>query len=164
MSAREALVWSVLSRNHRGRQGAIKQRQLAARCGLSTRKLQHVLKSLTERHHKPIASSCREPFGVFVPVTERERQRYIGQLRARATSCFKRLSAVSEAAARQTHRQVQQELWERADSLNTRVGGASGVQRVCLCGCGQSFVPNRGDQLYVDALHRYAAANRRRAS
>ena len=100
---------------------------------------------------------------MFVPVTERERQRYIGQLRARATSCFKRLSAVSEAAARQTHRQVQQELWEHSGPLNTRARGVPEVH-VCVCGCGQSFVPNRGDQLYVDALHRYAAANRRRAS
>ncbi len=89
----ESLVWSVLQ-NHGGRQGAIKQRFLAAHCGIPVRELQDVLKSLTEGHLLPIASACSKPMGVFVIETAEEAKDYGAQLESRGISCFVRRKAM----------------------------------------------------------------------
>jgi len=157
MSPDEQVVWDAL-RDHRGRACAIKQAALAAACNLSVRLVQDCLKSLTENEGKAIAATCRPPYGTFVPQNDDEVSEYVGQLRARATSCFKRISALSQAAAIELHQELQQSVLPLMDSTDTR------VSRICACGCGAGFVPDRPSQVYKSPLHRWEAANNRRAS
>ena len=113
MTPEQTTVWGILQ-GQRGRARAVKQAVLAVACGVSVRTLQQVLKALTEEHHKSIVSSCRPPYGVFVPVTQEEKDEYMAQLKARAVSCFRRLDAISSASAQALHREVQQALWDDA--------------------------------------------------
>lgn len=111
MTPEQAMVWGIL-RGQRGRARAVKQADLARACGVSVRVLQRILKELAEDHDKPIVSTCRAPQGVFVPITEEEKEEYLGQLRARVSSLLRRAKAVSGQRAREMHREVQRDLWD----------------------------------------------------
>ncbi len=61
-----ATVWRALERNARGRENAIPMRDLAERCGLSTRNLQSAIEYLIREAAKPIGSSCGKVNGYYV--------------------------------------------------------------------------------------------------
>jgi len=139
----------------------VKQDAIAEATGLSVRRVQRHLKVLCEEHGVPVVSRCRAPHGCFIAQSPEEAEDYIAQLRARATSCFRRIRALSAAAARELVADQQQELFAMESPDNTRVGGKT--RRLCACGCGEWFPPRRDDQLYKKPKHRWRAANERRS-
>lgn len=150
LTSEERQVWDLIPR---GRANAVKQKRLAAQLFISTRTLQHVLKDLTEIHGLPIASACSPPMGVFIPETEAEIDAFVAQLRSRALSCFKRMSALNRAAASALIREQQIEIGFPEPPL--RVAEA-------VCGqCHEPFKPSRSTQMYCGSECRYAAARQR---
>ncbi len=97
LTSEERRIYEQIPRGH---ENAIKQKYLAATCGISTRWLQRVLKILAETRGLMVASSCGKRSGVFIPVTEKEVHRYMDQLRSRGVSCFVRKAAIERAARR----------------------------------------------------------------
>lgn len=80
---------------------AVKQRDLALRCwpdarSDQTRRLQIVLKELTELHGLAIGTSCRAPFGVYLIECQEELGLYTRNLFNRAMSGLKRYSSLTK--------------------------------------------------------------------
>ncbi len=98
LTSEELKVWRLIPHGHAN---AIKQKYLAAQCGMSTRVLQRILKRLTEDHGLPIVSSCSPPYGVFIPATAEEVDAFVGQLASRALSCQRRIVAVKASAGQE---------------------------------------------------------------
>ena len=71
-------------------QNAVAQRVLAGRTGIPVRRLQEdvVLELLTEGY--AIATTCREPYGLFIARTAAELEPYHTQLESRCKGLYKR--------------------------------------------------------------------------
>lgn len=61
---------------------AMRQTDVAARCGLSTRRVQQCMGWLIQ-HDVAVCSSCVEPMGIFLAETIEELDAYIAQLHSR---------------------------------------------------------------------------------
>lgn len=157
----EERVWEALQ-DHRGADSAITQELLAEICDMPLRRLQKVLKILTEENGRPIAASCRPPYGVFIPETPEEAEPYINQLRARGLSVYRRIKALDRAIAREHVGDLFRDIGQRDDDFRGSAGeseppapdleGAS-----CACGCGQIAVPKTPQakgKKYVDEEHK----------
>lgn len=90
-------VWTYLDRHHRGRDRAVKQADLAAVMGLNPRVLHDACQRLTLEDERPIASTCRPPFGMYVAHTPEERADYAAQLEHRIIALARRLRAFTRA-------------------------------------------------------------------
>ncbi len=97
MTSEEARVWKLLE-PHRGKDRAVRVRDLALLAGMDERKLRDVVKNLVEVHAKPIGSSVRPPMGYFVITSEEEREEVRRQYYSRALKLFKRIRAVDRSA------------------------------------------------------------------
>lgn len=153
LSFDERRTWRLLRESCVGAANATKQKHLAFTLGISVRYLQDILKRLTEEHGKPIASSCREPMGTFVPETENEVNRYVQQLRSRALSDFKRIAALNRAAAHELLRQQRLEFGDSRAALRV-------AEAICAS-CGEPFEPSRSTQIYCSPECRFDAARAR---
>ncbi len=73
-----------------GPQHAVAQRVLVGRTGIPIRRLQGdvVLELLVEGH--PIATTCQEPYGLFLARTAAELEPYCTQLESRCNGLYKR--------------------------------------------------------------------------
>lgn len=78
-----ARVWKYLHANgHLGSARAVKQAKVAAGLGVTTRLIQRATLELN-RQGRPVVSSCVEPFGIFVAVSDEELGNYDAQLHSR---------------------------------------------------------------------------------
>lgn len=94
LSEDETCVYYFLQ-GHAGLARAIKQRDLARECwpgcrGDQSRRLQIVLKALTENHGIAIGTSCRSPMGVYLIECSEELELYRKNLFKRALSGLRR--------------------------------------------------------------------------
>lgn len=171
----EARTWDLLKRTCMGPDNATKQKHLAARLRMSTRLLQDILKDLTEIHGKPIAASCRPPYGVFVVTEPEQAEDYVAQLKARALSCLRRVSALEHISLRASMRNLFVQASQDGPSesqtkspVPTRVNRVQSgtVNRSLVCEyCGQWFLAAPGYKhltSYCSAECRYRAANERK--
>jgi hypothetical protein len=112
LSADERAVYAALL-DHVGLARAIKQRDLAARVWPrpTTRRLQLVLKSLTEDHGVAIGTSCREPMGVYLIECEEDLKLYTKNLFARAMSGLRRYSRLTNVHGAELAGQVRLAIW-----------------------------------------------------
>lgn len=100
MAPDELALWGLVLQ-HRGRDAAIRQRDAADRLGWysgaaqrpDTRRLQHALRALRVQHGKPIASATGEPAGIYLAVTQAERDQYRDQLVSRLLEAVELLRA-----------------------------------------------------------------------
>ena len=90
-------VWNYLDRHCSGEKSAMKEAELAAAHGLNSRRIQRVLEFLVVKKRRPIASSCRPPYGVFVAETSAEKERYARQLERRIIATARRMRAFVKA-------------------------------------------------------------------
>lgn len=94
LTSEEDVVLSYLKILHVGAKRAIKQSELARCCHMDDRKLQLILKHLTETHHVGLASSVSPPYGVYLIDNEDEAIEYCKQLHNRALSTLRREAVI----------------------------------------------------------------------
>ena len=153
LSAEERRVFEAVPH---GRANAIKQRHLADKLGVSTRRLQRTLKDLTELRGLPIASACKEPMGVFVPQTSGEVDEFVANLKARAVSCFRRINALKESEAHALAGEIQGLLPLRpARNHEEACTDRLGAEVTCLA-CGKKFIARRNMQRFCRTTCRMA--------
>ncbi len=85
-------LWGHLYSFCRSAKNAQTQGQLAIRLGHGVRSIRKMTGQLADLGY-PVASSCEEPYGVFIPVTRAEQERYKAQLKSRIVKLAKRLRA-----------------------------------------------------------------------
>ncbi len=102
----ESLVWDVLSTSHRGRDEAITRASLSTVVGMPTRRLNHIVKSLTQVHGLPIGSSPHSPAGYFVIETQGEADEVAARYYRQALSLLYRMRRVKDAALDDLCRQL----------------------------------------------------------
>jgi hypothetical protein len=99
LTSEEEVVLSYLKILHVGARRAIKQLDLAKCCHMDDRKLQMILKHLTETHHIALAASVAPPYGVYLIENEEEARQYGDQLHGRAMSMLRREAIIRRIRA-----------------------------------------------------------------
>lgn len=94
-----------------GRANAVKQDQLAAELGTTTRKVQSMVLELLQRSTPVVVcSACEAPHGMYRPMNAGEADQYLANLRSRALSTLRHYSKVKRAVYTQ-FREVQADLF-----------------------------------------------------
>lgn len=88
----EALVWEVLQ-EHRGKENAITNHDLAEQTCLPEREVRNLLKALTEDHRKSIGSL--PGLGVFIITNQEERREVLEFYRGHSLSLLRRMAILS---------------------------------------------------------------------
>lgn len=97
VTAVAADLWAYLHAHHRGAGNAIKEADLARAHGIAPRLLQHALHHLIVEDQRPVASSCRPPYGVYVAATHEEKLEAARQIENRIISLARRLRALTNS-------------------------------------------------------------------
>lgn len=96
MNGLEHALWYWLKCYCRGHENAQTIKTLSFILSLQPRTIQELVHSLTVNHGKPIAASCSKPKGLFVAVTQEEKDRYVTTLDARLREIYLRRRAFSK--------------------------------------------------------------------
>ena len=107
-------LWDYLSAHHRGASNAIKEADLARAHGLNSRVLQTALHYLIVDKRRPIASSCRPPYGVFIAISHEEKALAARQIEHRIIALARRLRALTDSPLVVVTRQTA--LFQKGDS------------------------------------------------
>ena len=81
----------------KGAQRPISVRALSSRLGVSVREVYSLLSDLAVKYGVPVCGSRRAPTGIYIAVTEDERQRGLAILRAQNDTLQQRIEAVERA-------------------------------------------------------------------
>ena len=96
MTERERLVAGIIER-HRGKETPVAREQLALLVGVTTRRVERIVKHLVERHGCPIGSVCAgDRHGYYIITDAADLARTADNLRARARSILKRLARLRQ--------------------------------------------------------------------
>lgn len=109
LSAEEQLLWDVLQ-EHRGKDLAITNRELALQTGIQERVVRIALKALTEDHGKPIGSL--PGLGVFVIDSRSELDEVLNFYKGHSLSLLRRMCVLKGSNARHICGQLELELRE----------------------------------------------------
>lgn len=101
--------WDYLDRYHRGKARAIMVERLSCRLNKSPRLIRAMAEELTTEYHKPIASTIRPPYGLYVAITPEEKEEYCAQLDARIRAIARRRRAFTSIPLLETIRQMEME-------------------------------------------------------
>jgi hypothetical protein len=88
-------ICTLLHRDHKGRDRAILVRDLSVYFRCPEREIRETLRLLNMEGY-PIVTSTSIPMGVYWAATEQEVDEYLANLKARATSIFKRMAAIDK--------------------------------------------------------------------
>lgn len=93
---------SILESNHRGRDQAIKIRNMISlyRLEMSDRQIRDVIRELNMEGY-PILSTVEPPFGLYWASSETEIEEYLCNLGSRAQAIHQRMAALSKIKARE---------------------------------------------------------------
>ncbi len=97
-------------RQHRGREAAIPTPELAKRCGLTTRRAQHVMDHLVFDHSVPIGSAMSAPAGNYLIVSGEDLDATVRLLTTRSLHGLARASRLRRTALRAWLNHVQHNL------------------------------------------------------
>jgi hypothetical protein len=109
LTSEERKVYDVV-RFHLGRPRAIQADEIAAMADLTTRVVNSVVKSLTEKHALAIGASVAKPYGYYLLDTADELENYCRQLHGRALSQLRRESILRRVHMLELIGQVRMEL------------------------------------------------------
>lgn len=111
MVSNEQLKILDVLRFHKGPQAAISNRELARRVAMEPRRVQLLIQDMIINHGLAIASSCRKPYGYFIPQDRDEFMAYRNQLVSRIRETAKRLNAFDKILAQKIGQMLQEELF-----------------------------------------------------
>ncbi len=96
----EQLIWVVLM-VCRGRERALTAKKIRQRINkrYTIRQIRSIIQALIEDYGLPIAATVHPPYGYFIPQTDKEKDEYANNLKARIKSIATRLKAFEKNTA-----------------------------------------------------------------